>query len=148
MRDIAIKNEIFANNEKFGLRIKEPDIRTLYNLCCFTHKTSQYSLKVLIFISKIIEFKKSHLHFTFTEIFLRVSSIYIGANFLQIFSISWKSLVKFDHDNNHFYYFRDFVALTRIVFVTCNLEGGTHGLNFMRVVLATYFMLRQKEIKY
>ena len=84
---MAIESEMLADAGKAGLRIKEVGIGVRYDVDCSTKHPIHHGLEVLIMILKDIEFDKPLFYFTIPGLFLGAGGLYLGAHFLQTFSM-------------------------------------------------------------
>ena len=84
---MAIESEMLAAAGKAGLRIKEVEIGILYDVDCSTKHPIHHGLEVLVMILKDMEFNKPLFYFTIPDISLGAGSLYMGAHFLQTFSM-------------------------------------------------------------
>ena len=84
---MAIESEMLADAGKAGLRIKEVEIDVRYDVDCSTVNPVQHGLQVLVSILKDMEFKRPLFYFTVPGASLGMVGLYMGANFLQSFSM-------------------------------------------------------------
>jgi hypothetical protein len=78
---------MLADAGKAGLRIKEVEIKVRYDVDGSTKKPIQHGLEVLVTILKDMEFKRPLFYFTVPGLCFGMFGLYMGANFLQTFSV-------------------------------------------------------------
>ncbi|AAM05566.1 glycosyltransferase family 2 protein [Methanosarcina acetivorans] len=84
---MAIESEMLADAGRSGLRIKEVEIGVRYDVDCSTISPVQHGLGVLVMVLKDIEFNKPLYYFTVPGLSLGVGGLYMGAHFLQNFTM-------------------------------------------------------------
>jgi glycosyltransferase involved in cell wall biosynthesis len=84
---MAIESEMLSDAGKAGLRIKEVEITVRYDVDGSTKKPIQHGLEVLVTVLKDMEFKRPLFYFTVPGLCFGMIGLYMGANFLKIFSM-------------------------------------------------------------
>ena len=84
---MAIESEMLADAGKSGLRINEVEIGVRYDVGCSTVNPIKHGFGVLVRILKDIEFNKPLYCFTLPGMLLGIGGLYMGARFLQDFTI-------------------------------------------------------------
>lgn len=84
---MAIESEMLADAGKFGIRVAEVEIGVRYDVDCSTISPIKHGLGVLITILKDIEFNRPLFYFTFPGMIFGIYGLYMGARFLQGFTI-------------------------------------------------------------
>ena len=84
---MGIESEMLADAGKAHLRIKEVEIGVRYDVECSTLNPINHGLEVLVMVLKDIEFNKPLYYFTVPGISLGIGGLYMGAHFLQTFTM-------------------------------------------------------------
>ena len=84
---MAIESEMLADAGKSGLRINEVEIGVRYDVGCSAVNPIKHGFGVLVMVLKDMEFNKPFYYFTFPGLSLGISGLYMGARFLQDFTM-------------------------------------------------------------
>jgi glycosyltransferase involved in cell wall biosynthesis len=84
---MAIESEMLVDAGKYCLRIKEIEIGVRYDVGCSTLNPIKHGFGVLVMVLKDIKFNNPLYYFTVPGISLGVVGLYMGAHFLQKFTM-------------------------------------------------------------
>ena len=128
---MAIESEMLADAGKSSLRIKEVEIGVRYDVDCSTISPIKHGFGVFIMVLKDIEFNKPLYYFTVPGLSLGVGGLYMGAQFLQNFTMGGGLQFGPTMLMVLFIVVGTFMALTGILaaFGICSHEGSEGSLN-------------------